>query len=100
MDMARLQVGFPICYLLRERYDNCAGLGELSGRENLPSVHIFHGDADELVPYKMGRELAGMYPELSIFHRVEGADHNTILELAKDRIIEAMEDKKMLLEKK
>jgi pimeloyl-ACP methyl ester carboxylesterase len=100
VDMARLTVGFPICYLLRERYDNCARLGELSGREELPSVHIFHGDADELVPYRMGRELADMYPKLSVFHRVEGADHNNILELARGRIIYAMEGEKILLEKK
>jgi hypothetical protein len=39
----------------------------------------------------MGRELAGLFPKMIRFHEIADADHNSVLEVARDEITEAME---------
>ncbi len=80
LDMARLTVGEPLCRLLVDRFDNRARLAELAGRAQPPEVHIFHGDADNVVPWRMGRELADAHPAMITFHNVPRLDHNWLVE--------------------
>jgi hypothetical protein len=87
-DMARLAIGWPLCWLLIHNFDNSARLRELAARPNPPRVIIFHGDADTLVPITMGRQLAAMFPAMITFQSVPGAGHNTILHDARPQIME------------
>jgi pimeloyl-ACP methyl ester carboxylesterase len=91
-DMARRTVGCPLCYLLRHNFDNRARLAELAARPQPPSVVIFHGTDDALIPEQMGRSLAGMFPRIVAFHEVEGADHNSVVFAAETQIFAAMND--------
>lgn len=90
LDMARLSVGSPLCHLLIDRFDNRARLAELAQRPYPPEVHIFHGDADNITPLRMGQELAQLFPSMVTFHLVQGADHYSIFDMAKEQIIEVM----------
>ena len=89
-DMARRVVGWPLCNLLWDRYDNRARLSELAARAPRPSLAIFHGQADEIVPVKMGRELAGMGRDWIAYQEIAGADHNLILMVAEQQVFAAM----------
>jgi fermentation-respiration switch protein FrsA (DUF1100 family) len=88
--MARRSVGWPLCYVLRDRYDNAARLDEISVSGPPPAVTIIHGGADQIVPVKMGRELAGMFPGWIVYCEIEGGDHNWIVSTAAEWIIESM----------
>jgi pimeloyl-ACP methyl ester carboxylesterase len=90
LEMARLSVGTPLCHMLIDRYDNRARLAELAARDKPPTVHIFHGDADETVPFRMGAELAQRHPGMIVFHAVNGASHDSILDVARHQIFAAM----------
>jgi pimeloyl-ACP methyl ester carboxylesterase len=89
-DVARLRVGWPLCLLLRQNFDNAARLDELARRSPPPRVDIFHGDRDIVVPQRMGAELARRHPEMIRFHPVPGAYHPDILAVASDEIAHAM----------
>jgi pimeloyl-ACP methyl ester carboxylesterase len=82
-DMARRTAGWPLCWLLRHNFDNRARLRELATRPRPPRVVIIHGDADQVVPIAMGRELAALVPG-SAFHAIPGADHNTVVDHVAD----------------
>jgi alpha-beta hydrolase superfamily lysophospholipase len=89
--MARRTVGWPLCHLLLDRFDNVARMRELAGRRSHPAVHIFHGTADQVVPFAMGREVAAAgSPEKTWFHEVRGGDHDTVFHLAKPEIVQIM----------
>ena len=79
VSMARRSVGFPLCHLLLDRYDNAARIEELLARESPPSIHIYHGDADEVIPFSMGLDLAARHPQSITFHPVKGSGHNDLL---------------------
>jgi fermentation-respiration switch protein FrsA (DUF1100 family) len=51
---------------------------------------LVHGNADDIVPFAMGRELADAHPEMIRFHEVKGADHNMILMSAEALLLKAM----------
>ena len=91
-DMAQKRVGWPLCYLLLHNFDNRARLGQLAGRPEPPRVAIFHGKKDEVIPERMGRELANMYPKMIMFHEVPEASHNSIADDAEMEIYSAMND--------
>lgn len=93
VDMARLAVGSPLCQLLIDRYDNRAHLGKLLKRSKPPVVHIFHGDADDTVPFSMGQELARLHREKIIFHHIPGSNHINIINLARNQLLEVMTEK-------
>lgn len=76
LDMARRTVGWPLCCLLLDRYDNAARLNELAARNPRPEVTLFHGQADEIIPFEMGETLAGQHPAMITFHPVPKVDHN------------------------
>ena len=77
--MARRVLPIPgIGLLVRSRFDALAAVGSLT----LPLV-IIHGDADELIPFSMGRELfAASASTDRAFHAVAGGRHNDTFERA------------------
>ncbi len=77
--MATRTVGPVLSNLLTHRYDNVESLNLLanSGRSGV-RVHLFHGREDEIVPFAMGRQLAGDFSGIVRFHPVDGAGHNDI----------------------
>jgi len=79
-----------LSWLLRDRYDNMARLAELANREAPPDVHIFHGTADDIIPFAMSERLAASAPSVATLHPVERADHNWLLEAARDDVKKAM----------
>lgn len=62
-------------WLLKVRYDNLGKIANLK----VPLM-ILHGDADEIVPQSMGRELFGRAPAPKRFHSLAGAGHNNSYE--------------------
>jgi pimeloyl-ACP methyl ester carboxylesterase len=88
LDMARRTVGWPLCQLLHHRFDNRARLAEIAATGAPPTV-IFHGTDDEVIPVAMGRDLASGFPAIA-YHEIPGADHNGILDQARELIDQAM----------
>jgi uncharacterized protein len=92
LDMARRSVGWPLMYLLYDRFDNIARLQELAARPGGPPVvTILHGDADQIVPQSMGRALAERFPDFTTFVSLDGTDHNWIMEMGRDEMLRAMD---------
>ncbi|HEX4638957.1 MAG TPA: alpha/beta hydrolase [Chthoniobacterales bacterium] len=75
--------------LLIESYDNRANLRDALKRNPAARVAIFHGTDDEVIPVRMGRELAHEFPIVH-FVGVKGADHVSVLNHAHDEIINWM----------
>ena len=88
--MARRAVGSPLCYLVRDRFDNPAALAHLAALPHPPRIDLVHGNADNIVPFAMGRELAEAHPEMIRFHEVKGADHNMILMSSEALLLKTM----------
>jgi len=59
------------------------------GRNPNVRVAIFHGTNDEVIPVRMGRELARKFSSTEFF-AVESADHVTVLNHGRDKIIDWM----------
>jgi hypothetical protein len=57
---------------------------EKIGRVRAPLLFM-QGDRDEVIPYKLGRDLFAAAPEPKSFWTVEGAGHNDLLEVAGDQ---------------
>ena len=95
-EMARGVVGWPLCLLNRHRYDNRRHLRELVEQGGV--VTIFHGDADDLIPISMSRELAAIDPKSIRFVPVAGAGHNDILGSAFRAVGEAMAEQSIVSE--
>ena len=66
--------------------DNRAGVVEIRQRNPEAKIAIFHGTKDEVIPVRMGRELAQNFPFIDFFP-VEGANHVSVLSEAHDKII-------------
>jgi pimeloyl-ACP methyl ester carboxylesterase len=90
-EMAQKTVGWPLCWLLRHKFDNRARLAELAARGNPPRVDLFHGSLDEVIPVRMGSDLAVNFPRMIAFHEVPEATHNMIQVMARDQIFAAMQ---------
>ena len=75
--------------LLIESYDNRANLTEVAARNPGARIAIFHGTNDEVIPARMGRELAREFP-FAEFFAVEDANHVSVLNHAHDKIIDWM----------
>jgi uncharacterized protein len=78
-----------VARLLIESYDNRANLADLVKRNSGARVAIFHGTNDQVIPVRMGRELAREFPFIDFFP-VNGADHVSVLNHAHDDIINWM----------
>ena len=70
-----LRVGRWLSHLLIENYDNRANLKELAKRKPPPRVAIFHAGGDDIIPFRMGRELSETQPDMIEFFPIEGGDH-------------------------
>ncbi|MDB6116476.1 MAG: alpha/beta hydrolase [Verrucomicrobiaceae bacterium] len=88
--MGQRVVGWPMCNLLRHRFDNVAALERLKAVGGV-HLHVFHGTADEVIPVAMGRELGERFPGLIQFEAVQGARHNDIIETDRRSILAAMD---------
>lgn len=88
-DMGRIVLGWPLCYLNMHPFDNRRTLKKAT-REPGARFVIFHGTDDEVIPVRMGRELAEAHPQAVTFHAVKEAHHNDILSLAGGEIGRAM----------
>ncbi len=65
-----------------DRFDNLAKIGGVRA-----PILIFHGTADEVVPFWHGQALFAAAPEPKISSWIDGAGHNDIFEVAGDRIV-------------
>ncbi len=88
-DMGRIVLGWPLCYLNLHRFDNRKSLGHVASLAGARFV-IFHGAEDEVIPVRMGRELAAAHPEAVTFYDVPGGHHNDLLDLISPQIARAM----------
>lgn len=84
-DMGRIVLGWPLCYLNLHRFDNRKTLSHVASRPGARIV-IFHGTADEVIPVRMGRELAAAHPQAVTLHEVPGGRHNDLLQLVSPQI--------------
>ena len=89
--MARLSVGWPLCWLLRGDFNNIARLDEIAHRAARPSILILHGDHDTLIPQYMGRLLAERHPDFTRFESVPGAGHDDIVAVSGARLQAALD---------
>ncbi len=81
-DMARRDVGWPLCEVLVERWDNRASLDLIAGRLPRPVLTILHGVKDDLIPVAMGLELSTRPRGWAAFLPFPSAGHETIVPLA------------------
>jgi uncharacterized protein len=79
-DMVRAQIRIPLGFFLRHRFDNIASLKTILSQKRIPEICIFHGQADEIVPPKMGRALSQLDPVRIKFCEISGARHNDIFQ--------------------
>lgn len=91
MDMARRLYG-PFRHVALDRFDNMARLDELAAREDPPTVWIFHGTADPIIPADMGRQLAARQPAITRLAMDDGGDHDWIIQRMGPRMQQAMLD--------
>jgi uncharacterized protein len=80
--MVRATIGITLGPLLRHPFDNVRSLKAILSRKPVPEICIFHGEADELIPPRMGRALAQLDPSRIEFVSIAGADHNELIEEA------------------
>lgn len=88
-DMGRIVLGWPLCHLNQHRFDNRRTLGHIAVRAGA-RIAIFHGTEDEVIPVRMGQELAAAHPQAVAFHAVPGGHHNDLLTLVSPEIGRAM----------
>ena len=80
-DMVRNQIHIRLGPLLRHQFDNVASLKAILSQKEMPEICIFHGEADDIVPSKMGRSLAQLDPNRMKFFEIPGAGHNDIFQI-------------------
>lgn len=85
--MARTTVGWPLCQLVKDRFDNVGCLARLARRETPPVVWIFHGEADVVIPVRMARRLARRFPEIVRYQEIPQAGHNSLMHYGRYRIL-------------
>jgi pimeloyl-ACP methyl ester carboxylesterase len=90
MDMTEAMFGVDLGFIVWHRFDNRARLKEIAGRENA-AVFILHGSSDEAIPVSMSRELAKEFPTLVRYTEIPGGRHNTLQDLAPEKIRAALE---------
>lgn len=88
-DMGRRVLGWPLCHLNLHRFDNRKTLARVASREGARFV-IFHGTEDEVIPVRMGMELAAAHPQAVRFHAVPHAHHNDLMDFISPQIGRAM----------
>jgi len=89
-DMVRAQIRIPLGRLLRHRFDNMSSLKVILSQNHVPEICILHGQADEIIPPKMGRALAQLDPGRIRFAELPGAGHNDIVQMAVPLILDML----------
>jgi pimeloyl-ACP methyl ester carboxylesterase len=84
-------VSNPLSHLLIESYDNRASIEQIRKRNPRTRIAIFHGTSDQVIPVRMGRELAQSFPFVEFFP-VAGADHVGVLNVAHAAIVQWMNE--------
>lgn len=79
LEMARLRVGVPLCYLLSHRFDNVTAMQKIVSEDMFTQCTIIHGDADEVIPVEMARRLAAPYPARIEYREIPAGTHASIL---------------------
>lgn len=79
VEMARGVVGWPLCLLLRDRFDNRARLRELAAGPDRPPLRLHHGDQDRVIPVAMGRALAKEFEGWVDYRERPGLGHNDLV---------------------
>jgi fermentation-respiration switch protein FrsA (DUF1100 family) len=67
-----------------------SSLRTILAESQVPEICIIHGQADEIIPLKMGRTLAQSDPNRIKFVEVPEARHNDIVEMALPLILERL----------
>jgi uncharacterized protein len=88
MEMTQVALGIPLGYLVTHRFDNKAQLQQLVARQG--RAFIIHGSDDEVIPVRMGSQLAQAAGPNVIFQEIPGGRHNSILRTASREISAAM----------
>ena len=84
--MARMMyLSLPVDVLVRSRFDSLSAIRDVHA-----PVMVLHGDRDEIVPLKMGRELFEAANEPKRFFVIEGAGHNDTYFVGGDRYYDAL----------
>lgn len=71
--------GLPVDLLMSLKLDNAGRIGKIQ-----TPLLIIHGDADEVIPFRMGRQLYESAPEPKTFLAVSGADHSDCFSVGKE----------------
>jgi uncharacterized protein len=87
--MVRATIGITLGPLLQHPFDNVRSLEAILSLNPAPEICIFHGEADRLVPVRMGRALAQLDPARIKFVSIPGADHNELIEEALRAVLRA-----------
>lgn len=90
--MAKKVVGPISSYLLLYNYDNLQNLTQIGKISPLPSIYLFHGDQDEVIPVEMSREMAEKLAKLLKYQEIHFAHHNDIFSLGGPLIANAMQN--------
>jgi len=89
-DMVRGTVGWPLCCLNRNRFDNVDRLASLT--ESGARVSIFHGTADHTIPCSMSQTLALKFPNAVQLTMIPNCGHGAVISEAESGIGRAMSD--------
>ncbi len=77
----------PFGWLVAENFDNRARLAELARAPSPPTIIIFHGTEDELIPLAMSRSLANGQSGMVTLVEIPGAGHNDVVPAAIEPIL-------------
>jgi uncharacterized protein len=87
--MVRATIGITLGPFLQHPFDNVRSLEAILSLNPVPEICIFHGEADGLVPVRMGRALAQLDPNRIKFVSIPEADHNELIEEALRTVLRA-----------
>jgi len=90
MDMAKRTVPWPFYHVAVDRYNNAERIEELLAREKPPSITIYHGLQDNIIPVTMGRELHQISPEEIEFLELDYTGHQDIVQKVQDKFFEKL----------
>lgn len=76
-DMARRSVGWPLCCLVGNQFDNAGRLNSLTASG--ARVWVFHGTDDHTIPFEMSKTLETRFPSAVHLTLVPGCDHGALV---------------------
>ncbi len=89
LDVARRRVGWPLCLLLRHRYDNERTLRRIVEQSPATGIVIIHGERDDIIPPEMSRRLARISPAITL-RMLPDADHVTVVPAARELLLRVL----------